>query len=334
MALGGVVVFSAIIIAAQGFAATPTGKVISLLEDLVKEVTTEGSKEADSYEKYSCFCKDTTLGKSNDAKKIKDFIDEVSADIADMTQSKEEAKTELGDRKLKQEKLSKELEETETRCAKEKAAYEVSSADMSKAISSLENAIKALKASRPSDAVLLSIQSTVAKVLTGKSSNQLAMAALLQRKQGVDPEDPAYEFHSNDIIELCEHLLGEFQDDKAELDAEYEKTHKSCVETIDSLKTELHSNKEAMAALTKDIEKLTTKIASAREKLLESQDDMKDTELYLNDLKAQCEARAKDYDQRSAERGEELDVLKQALEILTGDVAPAAASELREQQLR
>jgi hypothetical protein len=327
MALGRLAVFSAFLYAATAQKDTPVGKVITLLEEMVGKVTDEGAKEAKNYDEYACFCKDATLHKSEDAKKMKDDIDGLSAGIADMTQGKEEATTELGERKVHQEKLSKELEDTESRCAKEKAAYEVESADLSKAISSLENAIKALKAARPSDAVLLSIKSSVTKVLTGKSSNQKTMAALLQRK--VDPDDPAYKFHSNDIIELCEHLLDEFQGDKAELDAEYEKTHKSCVETIDSLKKELAANKEAMEQLKKDIETLTTKIAESRENLIEVTGSMKDTELYLSDLKAQCEARAKDYDQRSAERGEELNVLKNALEILTNDVAPEAAKEER-----
>mmetsp|Transcript_122884 Transcript_122884/g.191904 ORF Transcript_122884/g.191904 Transcript_122884/m.191904 type:complete len:697 (-) Transcript_122884:49-2139(-) len=329
MALGRLAVCFMCFIAAGAITATPVGKVISLLEDLKKEVEVEGQSEAKSYEDYACFCKDATDAKSKDAKGMKDDIDMLSAEIADKTEQKTEAKSVLAERKANQEKLSKELDETEARCAKEKAAYEVESADMSKAISSLENAIKAMKDSRPAAAVLLAIESSVTKVLTGKTSNQVAMAKILQHKASVDPEDPAYKFHSNDIIDLCEHLLGEFQGDKAELDAEWEKTHKSCTETIASLKEELGSNKEAMETLTKDIERLTTEIAKAREDLIEVQGQLKDTELYLSDLKAQCEARANDYDQRSKERGEELAALSKALEILTGDVAPASEVNVR-----
>jgi hypothetical protein len=84
-----------------------------------------------------------------------------------------------------------------------------------------------------------------------------------------------------------------------------------------------------MHQLTSDIERLTTEIASAREGLISSQDTLKDTEQYLADLGAQCEARANDYDQRSKERGEEVVVLKKSLAILTGDVQPNTSEEDR-----
>lgn len=38
----------------------PVSKVIKLLEDLKKEVQEDGKKEAESYNKFACFCKDTT----------------------------------------------------------------------------------------------------------------------------------------------------------------------------------------------------------------------------------------------------------------------------------
>merc|ERR1719199_1676181 len=75
-----------------------------------------------------------------------------------------------------------------------------------------------------------------------------------------------------------------------------------------------------MAALVKNIDKLAKEIAEHRGDLVEAEGVMKDDELYLKDLTAQCEARANDYDQRSSMRNDELTALNKALEILKGDV--------------
>jgi hypothetical protein len=74
----------------------------------------------------------------------------LSADISDKTQTQKEDSTQLGERKKKQEELSKKLDETTALCAKQKAEYEGEAADLSKAIQGLKDAIKAMSDSKPS----------------------------------------------------------------------------------------------------------------------------------------------------------------------------------------
>merc|ERR1719327_665711 len=78
----------------------------------------------------------------------------------------------------------------------------------------------------------------------------------------------------------------------------------------------MKANKEAMEQLVKDIAKLGEEIAQHRTDLIEAESQLKDDEQYLNDMTARCEARANDYDQRSAMRGGELNALTGALEVL------------------
>merc|ERR1719316_2391834 len=121
-----------------------------------KEVEDDGKAEASAYGKYACFCRDTTKTKSDSIQKGHDSIESLSADIGDKTQSKKSDSTDLAKRKSSQEELSAKLDATNTRCAKEKAEYEAEAADMSKAISSLKKAIKAMTDSKPSGAFLQS----------------------------------------------------------------------------------------------------------------------------------------------------------------------------------
>jgi hypothetical protein len=299
---------------------TPIEKVIDLIRNLKNEVEMEGKDEASAYDKFACFCKDTTDKKVGSIKKQHDVISDSSADIADKTQTKAVKTTELGERKQKQEKLSADLDSTVQRCAKEKAEYEAEAADLSKAIQGLKDAIKAMKTSKP--ASFLAVRQSLSKTLEmagimdmALSPRHHAVVSLLQRAS-VDPSDPEFKFHSDDIIDVCEELLVDYKAEKDDLDTEFGKSSKACADMKKSLKKQMRANKEAMEQLVKDIAKLGEEIAQHRTDLIEAESQLKDDEQYLNDMTARCEARANDYDQRSAMRGGELTALTGALEVL------------------
>lgn len=313
---------------------TPVEKVITLLEDLKTQIETEGAEEAKTYGKFACFCKDTTMAKSKSITGGKDDIESFSATIGEKTALKTETETELAERKVKQEEAAASLEATTVRCAKEKAEYEANAADLSKAISSLKNAINALGKSKPTGGAFLAIQNTVAKSLALaealdliERSKQGAISAFLQQK--VDPSDPEYKYHSQGIIETLTKLLEDFTAEKADLDAEYSKTKKSCDDTISSLKTEMADNSDAMKKCVTKIEELSGGIAKTREDLVNTESLLKDDQLYLKDLTARCESSAKDWDQRTQMRNDELTALAGALEILKVNVTAADTANKR-----
>merc|ERR1711957_192868 len=74
-------------------------KVISMLEDLQTQVLGEGEKEAAAYEKFACFCKDTTVEKSSAISKGIDDQSSVSSAINILME--------------KRDKLDEQLEELE-----------------------------------------------------------------------------------------------------------------------------------------------------------------------------------------------------------------------------
>mmetsp|Transcript_53192 Transcript_53192/g.152435 ORF Transcript_53192/g.152435 Transcript_53192/m.152435 type:complete len:716 (-) Transcript_53192:65-2212(-) len=308
--------------AASAAAVTPVEKVISLLEDLKTEVETEGKNEATVYDEFACFCKDTSTSKSDAIIAGRDNIDSLSATIGAKTAAKEEKQAELAARKADQEAMSKELQETEARYAKEKAEYEATAADLSKALSSLESAIKAMEGSKP--ASLLAIRESVEQSLAIADALNLvtearrqAVSAFLQ----VDPSDPMYKYHSQGIIETLETLLKEFTAEKKQLDDDWAQSKATFESTIKSLNSKLEENKKAMDQLEADIETLKGDIAEARENLVNAEATLKDDQLYMKDLTERCEVRSKDWDQRSQLRAGELEALTGALDILTSKVS-------------
>merc|ERR1719198_1537255 len=312
---------------------TPVQEVIKLLENLKKEVEEEGKAEAEAYNKYACFCKDTTLSKSTAIKDGQTNIESLSATLEEKTALKNEKIQELGERKKKQEELAATLKATETQFA----VYNEVSADLNKAISSLNKAIKALEDSKPAAAAFLQgVSSNLQQMLVVADAMGIAPQGAKRKTLGiflqkaasgkVDPEDPEYKFHSQGIIDVLNELLDDFTKNKEEVDAEFAKTKKTYEDTVADLTTQMDENETAMKQLQSDIETLTTEIATARSDLVNAEAQLKDDELYMTDLTAQCEARAHDWDQRAKMRADEDEALSQALTILTGKVESAAES--------
>jgi len=305
-------------VAAASTEVTPMETVISLLEKLQQEVVSDGSDEAYAYEKFACFCKETTFTKTDGAhgvNKQHDLIAENSADIAEKTQNQRNLFTQWGERKKKREKLSSDLDDTNARCAKEKARYQAEAADLSKAIQGLKDAMDAMKGSKPS---LLQIQKSLKDTLGMAEIMGSPRAHSVMSLLGVDPDDPEFKFHSDEIIDVCEKLLVEYKQTKKAVDAEFMKSSKAFAEMKASLKKQIEVHEIAIYRTAMELHYQDEEIAYHREDLITANEQLKDDEQYLNELTARCEDRAKDYDQRSAMRGGELAALTNALKVLTG----------------
>lgn len=312
--------------AATTAAVTPVEKVVTLLGNLRDEVQADGRREAAAYDQFACFCRNGTLKRSSGITSGRDTIDGLSADIEERTALKTEKLSDMQARKTRQEHLSAELQDEEVRCAKEAAVYEETAADLTKALSSLKSALTALgSSSKPSQTALLMVGQTVerslalAKVL---GLNQDRRQTFLGRQAAtVDPSDPEYRFHSHGILDTLGKMQAEFAAKKSELDGEWAKTKATCDSTKQSLADELSTNAAAIVALQTATLQLQGEIAAARESLVTSEGVLADDQLYLKDLTERCEVRAKDWDQRSQLRADELSALAQALTILSGRAA-------------
>lgn len=239
--------------------------------------------------------------------------------------------TEIQTRKQKQEELATTLEEAKVRLAKERAEYEETAADLSKAIYSLENAMQAMDKSKPS---LVSIKAQVKKSLElaqvlglVKEAKMKSVSTFLQSK--VDPDDPEYQYHSQGIIDVMTDLLKDFNAEKKDLDEEWAKTELAENDLIADLDGQMTENENTIGTLHGDVETLGTEIAKAREDLVDAESLLKDDQLYLKDLTERCEQRAGAYDQRATMRADEIKALSEALELLKGKVKDAdeAANE-------
>merc|ERR1719262_539163 len=176
--------------------------------------------------------------------------------------------------------LDKEMTEITARREKEKAKYEATAADLSKAVSSLEGAIADMQAGK--GASFLSVKKgirksiAIADALDLSPKQQRSITALLQTDADDAPEGD-FAFHGDDIIATLQDLEKEFKAKKAEVDQIEGQNKKDFNEVM---KSKTNEKKTAEG----DKKTADENIAKATEDMVKEEALLKDDELYLKDL--------------------------------------------------
>jgi septal ring factor EnvC (AmiA/AmiB activator) len=311
---------------------SPVEKVITLLEDLKTESEEAGKKEANTYDTFACFCKDTTITKSDAIKTEQDNIDEFAATLEEQTgisNAKQAETEELGEMIRT---LDKEMTEITARREKEKAKYEATAADLSKAVSSLEGAIADMQAGK--GASFLSVKKgirksiAIADALDLSPKQQRSITALLQTDADDAPEGD-FAFHGDDIIATLQDLEKEFKAKKAEVDQIEGQNKKDFNEVMKSKTNEKKTAEGDKKTAEGEKDTADENIAKATEDMVKEEALLKDDELYLKDLTSKCELKAREWDQRSQMRSEEVTALTAALKIIKEGVSANSAVNKR-----
>jgi len=293
-------------------------KVIAMVRDLQTKVIMEGKKEAETYDKFACFCKDKSAEKIRDINEAKANVEELSATLSEKNSHRDQLDQTIADLQKDISNTVAEIADEQKRRADAKAVYDTNELDLSKAVQALEEAIATLQASRSGldKPALLSVKKTVKKAAymaeaLGFASNA---RALLQQIPEVPVAD--YDFHSGGIVGTLEQLLGSFRSKHQEIeDAETSEVaaHTSLVQTLknrqSNLEADLQTNQE-------EREQTSQEIGSTSKDLTMTTTNLRDDQSYLQDMTEKCDDKAHYWDQRSTMRSDELAALSQALEIL------------------
>lgn len=306
-------------------------KVVTMLTDLQAQVLAEGEKEAASYNKFACFCKDTSAEKTAAISKGYDDKAALTASINKLSAKRDELDSAIAGLIADIKAAEKAMKEAEEKRAAELAVYAKNAEDLTGALVGLEGAIKTLKASKtPSLMQFKEVANTVrtaalladALGLDGKAvKNTVTM--FLQEEPAPENEVPMedYKFHSDGIIATLEKLLADFQNEKKELDAAEVKSvaaHDSFMQDqMDVVKQKTKEMEDAKKMKAKTIEE----ISSDSQELTVVAATLLDDQEYLKELSKMCSDKAKTWDQRSSVRSMELSVLTQAIAVLKSTVS-------------
>jgi hypothetical protein len=217
--------------------------------------------------------------------------------------------------------------------AEEKATFDAALLDVTKSVTQLEKAVDTLKSS-----ALLQGKSSAStlKHVRGMMTTAVNMAdamGLVEESSGLfafmqqpvmDVPVADYSFHAGDIVGTVEKLLKAFRDKKVELETNEAKAVSDFERGQQSRKHMLKAARESLDEKNKERTATTEAIATAQGDMTNMNAVLNDDRTYLKDLTIKCELKAKQWDQRSSMRADELTAITQALTVLTGSVASQA----------
>merc|ERR1719487_1966069 len=271
-------------------------------------------------------CKDMTAEKTDAISAGTDKSSDLSALIEQLTNDRSTADDDIADLNKKIDSLDKSMKENKEKRAGEKATFDALHAELTKGITDLTNAVNTLKSSRPSS--LMSLKSVIKTVRQAAfmgdamghgPKNQQVLAALLQQTPEVPMED--FTFHSEEIISMIEGLQSDFKTKLSEVKIAETKA-------VSDFDLQMQADTDEMAAASKELKDTTElkaekmeAIAASSKELTETSATLTDDQNYLKDLTEKCNAKSKEWDQRSQMRQDELTALTTALTIVKEGVA-------------
>jgi septal ring factor EnvC (AmiA/AmiB activator) len=313
--------------------ATPITKVLDLLNSMLVKGKAEKQDEEVKFAAFSQWCENTGRTKGNEISASAEQIELIGAKI-----QKHAARIRnLGDRAAVLEedigRWKKDIKAAADVRSKESTDYVATARDHQETLDALDGAIEVLKKQnydRP-QAVEALLQMGHVPLAAKK-----ALTSFLQRGRQPDeqlfnsaPEAHGYEFQSGGVIDMLSKLKDEFHQKKYELDQEElnaKHAHLQMTQQLtDSIANAEHelSQKKVAKAETENLK------ADAHGALAETSSDKEEDENYLADVKSLCASKHTDFESRQKLRGEEIEGLEKAIEIISsGQVAGAGEEHL------
>jgi len=301
-------------------------KVTAMLEGLKSQVLEEGEAEAATYNKFSCFCKDTTKEKNDAIKEGVDEKDDLAARIKDLENKRHKLDAKIKEILSDIETAEKDMKDAAAERVTELATYKSNEADLTAALEALTGAIQKLKSSKsPSLLQFQSMRQTIKTAMMladalniGSAATQKTVSMFLQQAPEVQTED--YKFHSNDIIDTLEKLLGQFRDEKTSVDAAEVKAVQAHTLFMQIQTDLLKKLNHELAGAKKDKAKTIASIETNSEQLSTVSATLLDDQQYLMELAKMCHEKAVTWDQRSKLRQSELAMLTEVIIIIKSSV--------------
>merc|ERR1719174_2408836 len=321
-----------ILTALRADAVTPVQKVITMVSDLQAKVSEEGRKEAETYDEFACFCKSKTDEKTEAIGEAETSVDLLATRITNLQANRDQLDIDIQDLNDQIAGFENQVTSSKDMRAKETATFEAGLADVTHSITQMEKAIDSIKAMKPSLAQIKSLARTsllmadAMDLMPKSKQSRKVVTMLLSDKQPITDVPVAdYTFHAGGIIETLEDLLNTFREKRTSLESDNTSAQSSYDLAMQAKTNQVDTAQQNLEAKTKERAEVTEDISTNQADLTETNAVLNDDRLYLKDLTAKCEAKAKLWDQRSQMRADELTALSQALVVLEGDVDAKAS---------
>jgi len=299
--------------------ANPIRKIVTLLQNMQKEIEAEGAKEKELFDKFMCFC---SGNKGDLTKKAADATAAIEA-LGAKLKSEEAEKVQIAE-DLKAHKADRvgatgDIEEATMLREKEAAAYAAEKADSETNIAQMAKAIPALEAGMGGAALI-------------QMPGADRLEKIVQSRGNMDDEERrnvlAFFQQNGDYAPASGQIVGILKGMKDDMEAELKEAVAAEEKAITGF-GELKASKEAeIETATEAIETKTQRAGEVAVSAVQTKDSLEDTEAELADaqkllsqLETECKTKEAEWAEKCKVRAEEVKAISEAISILNDDDA-------------
>lgn len=306
--------------AAVAYGANPIRRVVTLLQDMKKEVVAEGEKESALYKKFQCYCKTNDGSLEASSKASEERIATNTAAAAEKAGLKKQTEEDLKQHKADRKEAQAALAQATALRKKEKATYDDAAGDTKDYIEATNKAVAALEKGK-GGAFLQTNTASVLKNLLASSnlknvdaSDRMTVTAFLESSRDYIPQ-------SGEIIGILKNILDEFSASLKGLGAAEAEAVKNFLALKSAKKQEIAAATAAIESKTELKGKLAVEVAQHEAAADTSAKELSDAQEFAANLKTMCADKAADWEERSKKRAEEVSAIDEAITVLNEDDA-------------
>jgi len=302
--------------------ANPIRKVVTLMQNMQKEIEAEGAKEKELFEKFMCYC---SGGKGTLEKGIADAtaqIEELSAKLKSEEAEKVQIAQDLIGHKKDRESAGSDIEEATVLRKKENTEYTAMKADsetniaaMSKAIPALEKGMAgAALLQMPGGNYLRNLIDTYPKM---DPMDRRTAQAFFQESNGAEDTTMG----AGEIVGILKAMKDEMEADLKDAIADEEKSVAGFNDLKASKEKEIEMATEAIESKMARAGELAVSVVQTKDALEDAEEEVADTQKFMATLEKECATKEKEMAERSKMRSMEISAISEAIGILNDDDA-------------
>jgi hypothetical protein len=306
-------------VAAEQVGANPIRKVVTLMQNMQKEIEAEGVKEKELFDKFMCYCSSGTDGLKKAIADATASAEELTAKVKSETAEKAQLAQDLIAHKADREGATGDIEEATVLRNKEAAAFAAEKADSESNIAAMGKAIPALEKGMGGAALLQMPSGDRLKKLV---SNYPNMDASDRREAIAFLEDSSESTGASDqIVGILKAMKDDMEAELKEAIATEEKSIAGFTDLKASKEKEIEMATEAIETKMGRAGEVAVSVVQSQDALEDAQEEAADTTKFLATLEKDCATKTAEQGERDKLRAMEISAISEAIGILNDDDA-------------
>jgi len=313
---------------------SPVGKVIVLLQDMLKQLEKEAKEDEEIYEALACWCETNDKAKTKSIADAETRIDQLETKIEELTATSARLNTEISN-------LDKEVKDNEAALAdatkmreQQLKEFNAEEADALNSIELLGAAVETLGAHHSSSLLEIpdrvSISETLKHELTVNAaqyegiispSQKREVQAFIQNQVMPGSSGSSYEPKSGAIFGVLQQMKETFETNLAASQKEEEQNQRAYEDLKAAKEFEIAAGKKQIDTKTQELATTDEKNAQAKEDLEDTKNTLSADEEFLMMLKEKCSVTDEEWEERQKTRQLEMQACSKALAVLSSDDA-------------